>query len=506
MSEQDVELRRALSAAMLSRVITKDGNARSNLTELESNRERAERDVMYIAIGQRRPLMETIFQSGKAVTQSLQPNECLIEFVREYPDPTQPADGPPQYFAFILQRDREIALVPLGSAEEIDERVRAWREEIREETDQGQNAQWLREHVWQPLEQQLGPDAHYVYICPQGGLSALPWLALPGRKTDSVLLEDYALALVPYGGFLAQENDLGTAKRGEEATGQAPAGLRWLLVGNVDYSAGGSDAAPAAEGESPRLLWPALPATGDELKAVASLVSPQNAVRLEGAAATTDRVLQELETARWAHFATHGFFAGPEFQAALNFDDNLQAERHFIARRHPLMLTGIVLAGANQPPPRDASGLPLHDGGFLTGDIIAALPLDHLEMVVLSACETGLGHAADGEGTMGLQRAFHLAGAQNVIATLWRVDDQATAGLMRLFYHYYLEESLPPIDALRRAQLALRNNPRQAAELAALRAPDFRKAARQLDPNRPAARSQLSPRLWAGVVLSGRGQ
>ena len=91
-----------------------------------------------------------------------------------------------------------------------------------------------------------------------------------------------------------------------------------------------------------------------------------------------------------------------------------------------------MLAGANRPGSADP--LAHDDRGILTAEAIAGLDLSGLELVVLSACETGLGQVGGGEGVFGFQRAFHLAGAQNVVASLWKVDDQATAALMAIFY------------------------------------------------------------------------
>ena len=96
------------------------------------------------------------------------------------------------------------------------------------------------------------------------------------------------------------------------------------------------------------------------------------------------------------------------------------------------MLIGLVLAGANRP---ETPGR-----GILTGEAIVGLDLRGLELAVLSACETGLGDVAGGEGVFGLQRAFHVAGCRNVVASLWKVDDEATAALMALFYRHLWEE------------------------------------------------------------------
>jgi CHAT domain-containing protein len=96
----------------------------------------------------------------------------------------------------------------------------------------------------------------------------------------------------------------------------------------------------------------------------------------------------------------------------------------------------------------------------------------------LSACETGLGEVAGGEGVFGLQRAFHLARGRNVVASPWQVDDEATAALMALFYHHLWVEKRTPLEALRQAQLSLYRHLERIAALARERGPNFAKAAR----------------------------
>src|SRR5205807_6863733 len=129
------------------------------------------------------------------------------------------------------------------------------------------------------------------------------------------------------------------------------------------------------------------------------------------------------------------------------FQRTLRGERVGAGALSPMVMTGLVFAGANKA---DTPGR-----GVATGEALVDLNLSGLELAVLSACETGLGDVADGEGTFGLQRALHLAGTKNVIASLWKVDDQATAALMTLFYRHLWQEKLPPLEALRQAQLAL---------------------------------------------------
>jgi CHAT domain-containing protein len=167
-----------------------------------------------------------------------------------------------------------------------------------------------------------------------------------------------------------------------------------------------------------------------------------------------------------------------------------------------LVLSGLVCAGANLRVKNAGK----EDRGILTAEAIAGLNLDGLELAVLSACETGLGQSGGGEGVFGLQRAFHIAGCRNVIASLWQVDDKATAALMGLFYHKLWQERLWPAEALRQAQVTLYRHPEHIGALALARGPDFEKAAR-LPTASGAASARRSPtRLWAGFVLSGVGR
>jgi CHAT domain-containing protein len=182
-------------------------------------------------------------------------------------------------------------------------------------------------------------------------------------------------------------------------------------------------------------------------------------------------------------------------------------ERALAGARNPLVLSGLVLAGANLPPPKDLSELLRWDGGILTAEAIAGLPLQQLELAVLSACDSGLGDLAGGERVFGLQRAFHLAGTHNVVASLWKVDDEATAALMGLFYaKLWGKQPMPPLQALRDAQLYLYYHPEQIAELARARDPDLSQILPVTgEPATPRPKGKASLKQWAGFQLSGTG-
>jgi len=159
---------------------------------------------------------------------------------------------------------------------------------------------------------------------------------------------------------------------------------------------------------------------------------------------------------RFLHLATHGYFAPAELRSALGPSDPAARARPGtdffgaggVAGFHPGLLSGLALAGANvRPTP------PGKDDGILTALEVAALDLSRCELAVLSACETGLGAVAGGEGLLGLQRAFQVAGTKSVVATLWNVGDEPTRALMSRFYENLWRHGQPAHGALREAQL-----------------------------------------------------
>jgi tetratricopeptide (TPR) repeat protein len=438
----------------------------------------------------------------------------LVRYVRIEEDPARPGVAgetrTPCYAGFVLCRGRPARRVELGEAAPVDAALAAWRKALAGpgRTPAGGAgslaagpAHDLRRLAWEPLAGRLPPGTRVVWLAPDGALTGLPWVALPGRGGRGVLLEEVALAVVPHGHLLLK------------GLGSPPGGGEGLLlaVGGVDYDcrppAGGRAAAeaPRAAARSPgRLHWPALPGTAREVRRVLGLAGKRPALVRRGAEASAARLLEDLPKARWAHLATHGFFADASFRSALrlsekDYEKSRRGEKVGIAARSPLVLSGLVLAGANG---RGQEGPP--DGGILTAEAIAGLDLDGLELAVLSACDTGLGEVAGGEGVFGLQRAFHLAGCKDVVASLWQVDDEATAALMGLFYHKLWREKLPPVEALRQAQLTLYRHPERIPQLARARGPDFDRVASRLAGAPSGARAPA--RLWAGFVLSGAGR
>ncbi len=163
-----------------------------------------------------------------------------------------------------------------------------------------------------------------------------------------------------------------------------------------------------------------------------------------GNSASEDAV-KKLNNPTVLHIATHGYFDA-HLSASLNVN--------------PLLNSGILLTNAGDTyhslytgkiPDQSA------EDGILTAYEATSLKLDKTDLVVLSACETGLGQIASGEGVYGLQRAFKVAGTSEIMMSLWKVDDQTTQELMVEFYKNWLLHSMDKTQAFKSAQLKIKN-------------------------------------------------
>jgi CHAT domain-containing protein len=175
-----------------------------------------------------------------------------------------------------------------------------------------------------------------------------------------------------------------------------------------------------------------------------------------GPDAVEEVLKHEIPGRRYVHVATHVFFQSTlpsmwESVRQLNQEEipatSGEAER--ITGLLPGLLSGLVCAGANLPPETG------RDDGLLTSEEVTWLDLTHCDLLVLSACRTAIGEDRSGEGMMSLQRAFQLAGAKSVVASLWNVDDESTVELMRSFYRHLWLDRERRTDALRHAQLEM---------------------------------------------------
>jgi CHAT domain-containing protein/tetratricopeptide (TPR) repeat protein len=418
--------------------------------------------------------------------------------------------------AFVVDRESNVKSFDLGASAAVDAAIAQWRSGYGGADAAVDAGAVLRERLWAPLEGAIG-DAELVLISPDGALGKLPFAALPGSKPDTYLIEDVAIALVPVPRLIPmlQESDKAD-----------PLDHKLLLLGAVDYDQ--REGSTSASHNSEQVVaisksrgdvriaaagahWTLLPGTEAEVETIAKmyeelgLTAKHELTTLRGAAATEENFRATAPRSRILHLATHGFFADEEKKSALTLDERDVANQGFMSDRpavtrgiNPGLLSGIVLAGANAPPelPEDPAELAtLPEDGILTAEELAFLPLRGVDLVVLSACETGLGLSAGGEGLLGIQRAFQVAGARTTIASLWKVDDAMTQRLMTSFYRNRLEHKQSTLDALRNAQLKILREQRETTAEAQARG--------VRPPEGAAAAKRGSPYYWAAFTLSG---
>jgi CHAT domain-containing protein len=515
--------RRSLARLLLSPGRDADAHRQAALKLTQTKEDLEKRIAAKLQLAMLKPAMGA--PTVKQLSDALPADAAFVDLLRYVffeQDPTtlgkKGEKRTASYVAFVVRKGHPVARVELREAAPIEAAWAAWHKALLavggEQQSERAAAGAFARLVWEPLRAALPADCRMVYLTPDGALAQVPWAALPGRKPDTVLLDEHAVCLVPHGPWLLEQLQGKTAPR---------VGGTLLAYGGIDYE---GPPAAVAKGRGPRdlelvgdaavplspekrLHWAALPGTAREQAQIVALA--QKALKdppivRSGRATSTEQLLEDLPKARYAHLATHGFFADAKFRSYLQVDPKLYergslGERRSAGARSPLVLSGLVLAGANR---RGEEAAP--DRGIVTAEGLIGLRLEGLELAVLSACESGLGESGGGEGVFGLQRAFHVAGCKNVVASLWKIDDEATAALMALFYYHLWVERRPPLDALRQAQLTLYRHPERIAALARERGPDFEKAAGLPAASGAASARRAPARLWAGFVLSGAGR
>ncbi len=401
----------------------------------------------------------------EAVRLAIPANAALIEFFAYRPANAKAAKederfGPPRYVAYVLRREGEVQWTELGEAKAIDEAIGNLRQALRDpkRADVKRLARAVDRKVMQPVRALLG-QTRRVFISPDGALNLAPFAALVDEK-GKYLIENYKLS------YLTSGRDLLRLQAPRENR-NAP-----LIVANPDFDrapgealalrsiaqpAGQTRQAEDDQKEFKKISFRALPWTfqeGSDLKKYL----PQ-ATLLTGAQAT-ETALKQAAAPRILHIATHGFFLQDAENPLVNargidftsFSD-LRSASWAAKIENPLLRSGLALAGVNEHRSGD-------DDGVLTAMEAANLDLWGTKLVVLSACDTGVGEVKNGEGVYGLRRALVLAGAETQVMSLWPVSDKETRSLMAGYYKRLLNGE-GRAEALRQAQLEMLKNPRQ---------------------------------------------
>jgi CHAT domain-containing protein len=320
-------------------------------------------------------------------------------------------------------------------------------------------ARKVDELVMQPVRRLLG-NTRRVFIAPDGSLNLVPFAALVDEK-GRYLVKRYHFTYLTSGRDLLRLQD------------HLPNKTEMMIIANPDYGPMGGEVAgrgikslkpvvvvkgkataPANEEVAPtdaidfsQIEFPALAGTEQEARALKAMLPEATMIMREQA---TKAAVQQVNAPNILHVATHGFFlenavsgsADEASGASIDGQSNASAMRI----KDPLQRSGLALAGAN-----------LHrndDNGILTALEVSGLNLWGTKLVVLSACETGVGEVQNFNGVIGLRRALFLAGSESQALSLWKVDDEATRDLM-IDYYTRLKAGQGRSEALREVQLRM---------------------------------------------------
>ncbi len=406
------------------------------------------------------PRIQPRFFSVQEVSQALPPDGALVEFIRyQWANPVDPINKKEHYAAFVLRPNWRVSLVQLGEVAAIDSNISLAINALEQKwSDSEALLKQAFDPVLTPLIDELS-GVRILYLSPDGELNRLPFAAASLGRSSSMLSDQMTVRILTTGRELVQ-----LAERQDADVSSA------VVVANPDFDRAGvasrSDASsrptslPKDE-QSSKLgtqralgldqIWSRLDYTQEEGQVAAQLLGGS---LLSGEQASTIKV-KSIRSPRVAHFATHGYFMPDEERkprdpfahgSSLPLKTQPSSEKS-----NPLLRSGIVMAGANQPDANPA------DDGYLTALEVLQLDWEGTELVVVSACESGRGLVKRGEGMYGLKRAFAVAGARSSLLSLWKVDDKATAAFMQSFYQR-LKDGKGKGDALAETQQEFRNS------------------------------------------------
>ena len=332
------------------------------------------------------------------IRSSLSSGDVLIQFVRST-----------HYFALVATPQSTLPMaIDLGDADKFDADFAANYAEYTGKLHHERmgSGPALYSLLWKPIAGVV-PASARVFISGDG------------------ILERVSLGIVPLpnGDILADDYDLRFINTPLDIMRAAPAAAR-------------NDAVLLGDPAFPKDTLPALPGTRDEVQGISTLLSAANwkVQTFLGPEAQTG-VVTDAREPRVLHLATHGFFLPAQIATGGSPETDLIANL-----QDPMTRSGLIFAGGKE----------------LTAGEAASLDLQGTELVVLSACESGLGLQGRGEGVFGLRRAFQEAGARAMLVSMWSVPDPQTARLMQLFYKYWIGDGLEKHVALRRAQAGVR--------------------------------------------------
>src|SRR6266498_3903283 len=390
-----------------------------------------------------------------AIQSAIPARAALIEFYSYHPfnaKSARPAEafGQPRYVAYVLRQQGEARWVDLGEAAPIDRAVTALRQALGSpnRADVRQLARALDEKVMRPVRKLVG-DIRTLLLSPDGALNLIPFGALVDEQKH-YLIESYSFTYLTSGRDLLRLQAYTTSHQGPVVVADPLFDLGNSAIVNNQMADQRTESRRSID--FTKLSFDPLPGTAVEAKALGAIL-PEAKILTEAQA--TEAAIKQVRGPLILHVATHGFFladrksATPD-RSGLGLEEGAAGltQTQDALTENPLLRAGLILAGINQ----SQSG-PGEDG-VLTALEAAELNLWGTKLVVLSACDTGLGEVKNGDGVYGLRRALALAGSESQVMSLWQVADKATRELM-VGYYTGLQRGEGRSEALRNVQLQM---------------------------------------------------
>ena len=426
------------------------------LKALQEQKEKLESEISNRSAEFRAQSVPVTLAAVKAATPS---NAALIEFAIYRPfDPKLEGNqyGNRRYVAYIVRQQGDVEWKELGEAQAIDAAIEKWRQALRDpgRSDVRDLARAVEQTVMQPVRALLGETTHLI-ISPEGDLNLIPFEALVDEE-GHYLVQRYAFTYLTSGRDLLR---MQVAKVGNGAPmvianpafGEPTAEQIAKLSATTNLPANGRRRSVTAARDLSDVYFAPLEGTVQEARTIQKLFP--DADLLSGTQAT-ESALKAAPAPSILHVATHGFFLqDTATSATVNMPAATRGMNANVKIENPLLRSGLALAGANL---RGLAG----EDGILTALEASGLNLWGTKLVVLSACDTGVGEVRNREGVYGLRRAFVLAGAQSLVMSLWPVSDYYTRRLMGDYYRN-LKQGMGRGAALRQVQLDALNKNKQ---------------------------------------------
>ena len=429
------------------------------IKSLEEQRDELQEELSQRTAGFYQPSPPTTIE---AVRHLVPDDAALIEFAVYHPsDPKasvehdQPSET--RYVAYVIRNRGAVEWRELGSAREINSAVDAFRQALADPQKTGVRrlARSLEEKVLQPLRASLGQTKRLL-ISPDGELNLIPFAALVDEH-GHYLLERYSFTYLTSGRDLLRLQVRRESKDTPVVIADPAYGPPALTPVISDARFGDPSSGNSMRVDYSQVFFTPLPGVTEEVRALKAILPQARFFTRENA---TKEVVKRLRGPAILHVATHGFFLQDEPPSAT--DDRIRTQGKDASRlskwrvhvENPLLRSGLALAGANRGDKGNTDGI-------LTALEVTGLDLWGTKLVVLSACDTGIGEIRNGEGVYGLRRALVLAGAESQLMSLWPVSDLSTRDLIVSYYRALMQGDGRG-EALRQVQLRMLKDHRRS--------------------------------------------